>query len=104
MSQLNRLLPSATPSQVTAWIDAALGEGGSVLVHCHEGKSRSVSLVAAWLMASRGMRLAAALDHIRCEGDAGDAGDTLFAAWMPRAQCVLHAALPAAGCHVHCWF
>jgi protein-tyrosine phosphatase len=53
--------------QVQAWIDAALCSGGAVLVHCHEGKSRSVALVLAYLMLSRGHTLATALAHIRCE-------------------------------------
>ncbi len=32
------------------FIDAAAAAGGSALVHCHEGKSRSVTLVLAYLM------------------------------------------------------
>ncbi|KAF6258122.1 protein-tyrosine phosphatase-like protein [Scenedesmus sp. NREL 46B-D3] len=51
--------------QVQVWIDAALGGGGGVLVHCHEGKSRSVALLLAYLMISKGHTLAAALAHIR---------------------------------------
>ena len=39
-----------------------------MLVHCFEGKSRSVTLVAAFLVAAHGMDLAAALARIRCEG------------------------------------
>jgi protein-tyrosine phosphatase len=54
--------------QVQAWIDAALGSGGAVLVHCHEGKSRSVALLLAYLMISKGHTLATALAHIRFEG------------------------------------
>jgi protein-tyrosine phosphatase len=56
------------PLQVQAWIDAALCGGGAVLVHCHEGKSRSVALLLAYLMISRGHTLATALAHIRWEG------------------------------------
>jgi hypothetical protein len=36
-----------------------------VLVHCYEGKSRSVALLLAHLMISRGWTLAAALQHIK---------------------------------------
>jgi protein-tyrosine phosphatase len=51
--------------QAQSWIDAALASGGAVLVHCHEGKSRSVTLLLAYLMISRGQTLAAALAHMR---------------------------------------
>lgn len=51
--------------QAQSWIDAALLSGGAVLVHCHEGKSRSVTLLLAYLMMSRGLTLAAALGHMR---------------------------------------
>ena len=32
------------------FIDAAAAAGGAALVHCHEGKSRSVTLVLAYMM------------------------------------------------------
>lgn len=51
--------------QAQSWIDAALSSGGAVLVHCHEGKSRSVTLLLAFLMLSRGLTLAQALAHMR---------------------------------------
>jgi protein-tyrosine phosphatase len=51
--------------QAQAWMDAALSRGGAVLVHCHEGKSRSVTLLLAYLMTSRGLTLAAVLQHMR---------------------------------------
>lgn len=51
--------------QVTTWIDAALSAGGAVLVHCHEGKSRSVALLLAYLMIDKGYTLKAAMEHIK---------------------------------------
>lgn len=36
-----------------------------MLVHCHEGKSRSVTLLLAYLMMQQGMSLAEALQHMR---------------------------------------
>ena len=35
------------------FIEAAKAAGEAVLVHCHEGKSRSVTLVLAYLMRSQ---------------------------------------------------
>jgi protein-tyrosine phosphatase len=51
--------------QVSSWIDGALSANGSVLVHCHEGKSRSVALLMAYLMISKGLTLANAFQHLR---------------------------------------
>eukprot|EP00775_Hariotina_reticulata_P011736 gene11736-11881_t len=51
--------------KVSTWIDGALSANGSVLVHCHEGKSRSVALLMAYLMISKGHTLAAAFQHLR---------------------------------------
>lgn len=53
------------PVQVQSWIDAALSAGGAVLVHCHEGKSRSVALLLAYLMISKGHTLKSAMHHIK---------------------------------------
>ena len=36
-----------------AFIDGSLAAGGAVLVHCHEGKSRSVTLVLAYFMKTK---------------------------------------------------
>eukprot|EP00418_Pyrodinium_bahamense_P072831 CAMPEP_0179099730 /NCGR_PEP_ID=MMETSP0796-20121207/46023_1 /TAXON_ID=73915 /ORGANISM="Pyrodinium bahamense, Strain pbaha01" /LENGTH=306 /DNA_ID=CAMNT_0020797535 /DNA_START=80 /DNA_END=997 /DNA_ORIENTATION=+ len=46
------------------FIEAALGSHGLVLVHCKAGRSRSASLVAAWLM-QRGRTLEEALEAVR---------------------------------------
>ncbi|KDD73181.1 hypothetical protein H632_c2452p0, partial [Helicosporidium sp. ATCC 50920] len=48
-------------AEALAFIDAAHAEGGIVLVHCHAGRSRSASLVLAWLMTRRRWTLARAL-------------------------------------------
>ena len=35
------------------FIEKAESSGGAVLVHCHEGKSRSITLVLAYLMTTQ---------------------------------------------------
>lgn len=40
--------------ECVAWIEAAVAEGGKVLVHCLEGKSRSVCVCIAYLCKSLG--------------------------------------------------
>ncbi|XP_030465931.1 dual specificity protein phosphatase 1-like [Syzygium oleosum] len=47
------------------FIDEARRQGGSILVHCFMGISRSVTVVAAYLMKRRGMRLSQALEHVK---------------------------------------
>ncbi|CAN8258351.1 unnamed protein product [Cochlearia groenlandica] len=47
------------------FIDEAKRQGGSVLVHCFIGKSRSVTIVVAYLMKKHGMSLSQALQHVK---------------------------------------
>ncbi|KAL2339151.1 hypothetical protein Fmac_013597 [Flemingia macrophylla] len=47
------------------FIDEAKRHGGGVLVHCFAGKSRSVSIVIAYLIKTRGMSFNEALRHVR---------------------------------------
>jgi protein phosphatase slingshot len=43
----------------------AMGNGGTVLIHCHMGKSRSVSIVIYFLMKLNGWTYLQALNYIR---------------------------------------
>ncbi|KAJ8767516.1 hypothetical protein K2173_017585 [Erythroxylum novogranatense] len=47
------------------FIDEAKGQGGGVLVHCFVGKSRSVTIVVAYLMRKHGMNLCQALEYVK---------------------------------------
>nr|XP_027116202.1 dual specificity protein phosphatase 1-like isoform X1 [Coffea arabica] len=47
------------------FIDGAKRKGGGVLVHCFMGRSRSVTVVVAYLMKKHGMSLSQALEHVR---------------------------------------
>lgn len=49
------------------WIALQLALGRSVLVHCEEGKSRSVTVVADYLMYRNGWTGECTLDHIRAK-------------------------------------
>ncbi|KAF8025796.1 hypothetical protein BT93_F2581 [Corymbia citriodora subsp. variegata] len=48
-----------------SFIDEARRQGGGILVHCFMGISRSVTVVAAYLMKQRGMRLSQALELVK---------------------------------------
>ncbi|XP_051125445.1 dual specificity protein phosphatase 1 [Andrographis paniculata] len=48
-----------------AFIDEARTTGGGVLVHCFAGKSRSVTIVVAYLMYKNGMSFSEALEHVK---------------------------------------
>lgn len=53
-------------------IEAVIARGGTVLVHCHAGISRSCTLVLAFLMSRHDYSLQAAYAHVkRCRPQAG---------------------------------
>ncbi|KAJ9154369.1 hypothetical protein P3X46_027713 [Hevea brasiliensis] len=47
------------------FIDEAKRQGGGVLVHCFVGRSRSVTIVVAYLMKKHGMSVSQALEYVR---------------------------------------
>ncbi|KAK9822629.1 hypothetical protein WJX81_000355 [Elliptochloris bilobata] len=49
------------------FIDAAAAASGSALVHCHEGKSRSVTLVLAYMMQTQDWSLRRALEMVAAQ-------------------------------------
>lgn len=59
--------PPAFPAvaDASAFIDEGLASGSGVLVHCHAGRSRSCSLVLAWLMTRRRWPLKRALEFLQ---------------------------------------
>ncbi|KAI3469517.1 hypothetical protein Pfo_026180 [Paulownia fortunei] len=48
-----------------AFIEEARATGGGVLVHCFAGRSRSVTVVVAYLMFKNGMSLSEALEYVK---------------------------------------
>ena len=61
--------PSANISRfftrTSDFIDEAVSRGGTVVVNCVMGWSRSAVIVAAYLVAKKGMTASEALEHIR---------------------------------------
>ncbi|KAM5555268.1 hypothetical protein ABKV19_023256 [Rosa sericea] len=47
------------------YIEEAKRSGGSVLVHCFVGRSRSVAIAVAYLLKKHGMTIFQALDHVK---------------------------------------
>ncbi len=51
--------------EAVRWIDERVAKGEKVYVHCAAGRGRSVSVVAAWLVARRGVSTDTALAQMR---------------------------------------
>ncbi|KAK7077241.1 Dual specificity protein phosphatase 3 [Halocaridina rubra] len=51
--------------KASEFIDEALASGGCILIHCRQGRSRSATIVAAFLMLRRNMTAARALTLLR---------------------------------------
>ena len=62
-SCLETIIPKV--KETKNFIDASLGAGGKVLVHCNDGMSRSGSLVIAYIMQTYGMDFKAALNYVQ---------------------------------------
>ncbi|MDX1992759.1 MAG: dual specificity protein phosphatase [bacterium] len=56
---------SDTIDTITDFINQQIEAGGKVLIHCHMGISRSVSMAMAYLIAYEGMSLAEAFGTVR---------------------------------------
>ncbi|CAA2997936.1 dual specificity phosphatase 1-like [Olea europaea subsp. europaea] len=52
-------------SECFNFIEEAKKTGGGVLVHCFAGRSRSVTIVVAYLMMKNGISLSEALEHVK---------------------------------------
>jgi protein-tyrosine phosphatase len=50
-AQIQLLFPS-----ISDWVDKQLQDGRNILIHCHYGRSRSMTLTAAWMMRYFGLR------------------------------------------------
>ena len=55
--------------EVIAFIDSAISRGGSVLVHCFRGRSRSASVVIAYMMYKHHYKLEKAFAKVRSKRD-----------------------------------
>ncbi len=55
----------AVLTEAVAWIDDQLADGRTVLIHCAKGRGRSATVVAAWLMKTRGMTFDAVRNLLR---------------------------------------
>jgi len=51
------------------FIDEALRKNGKIFIHCMQGKSRSASIVCAWLMKTRKMTSSQALEFVHSKRD-----------------------------------
>ncbi|CEM30965.1 unnamed protein product [Vitrella brassicaformis CCMP3155] len=60
-----QVLDESVLESTVAWIQGALDNGGSVLVHCKAGISRSATLVIAYLMRVEGMSYDEAVEEVR---------------------------------------
>ncbi|XP_015389077.1 dual specificity protein phosphatase 1 isoform X3 [Citrus sinensis] len=60
----NALAP-AHPNDFVYKVIGAKRQGGGVLVHCFVGRSRSVTIVVAYLMKKHGMSLSQAMGHVK---------------------------------------
>jgi protein-tyrosine phosphatase len=52
-------------TEAVAWIDDQLADGRTVLIHCAKGRGRSATVVAAYLMTTKGMSFDAVRDLLR---------------------------------------
>lgn len=52
-------------SQCIEFIDRGIMDGGTVLVHCNQGRSRSVTVVIAYLMSRGDLSFAEAFGHLK---------------------------------------
>jgi len=51
--------------KVVAFIDDATRDGGTILCHCQHGRSRSASVLAAWLIASHHWSVSDAVSYLK---------------------------------------